>query len=48
MGFFAVLLFAFGVLAETQTRQNIYAGVACIMGGRVAALFVSTDVMSFA
>lgn len=41
MGLFAILLFAFGVLAESRTRQNTYSGVSCIMGGRLAALFVS-------
>jgi len=42
MGLFAILLFAFSVLAESRTRQNIYSGVSCIMGGRLAALFVNT------
>ena len=42
MGLFAILLFAFSMLAESGTRQNIYSGVSCIMGGRLAALFVNT------
>jgi len=40
MGLFAILLFAFSFLAESRTRQNMYSGVSCIMGGRLAALFV--------
>jgi len=43
MGLFAVVLFAFSFLAEARTRQNIYSGVACIMGGRLAALFVNIN-----
>jgi len=42
MGLLAIVLFAFGVLAESRTSQNTYAGASCIMGGRLAALFVST------
>jgi len=46
MGLFAILLFAFSILAESRTRQNIYSGVSCIMGGRLAALFVNNCVVS--
>lgn len=39
MGLFAILLLTFGFLASSATRQNIYSGVKCIMGGRIAAFF---------
>lgn len=42
MGLFAILMLAFSILAESRTRQNIYSGVSCIMGGRLAALFFMT------
>ena len=41
MGFFSVMLLVFGFLATGATRQNIYSGTKCIMGGRVSAAFVS-------
>jgi putative Mn2+ efflux pump MntP len=41
MGCFAIVLLFFGFLATGATRQNIYSGAKCIMGGRVSALFVS-------
>jgi len=37
MGLFAMILVLFGFLASSATRQNIYSGVRCIMGGRIAA-----------
>jgi len=39
MGFYAILLTFFGYLATGATRQKIYSGAKCIMGGRVAAGF---------
>ena len=41
MGCFSFLLLIFGFLATGATRQNIYSGAKCIMGGRVSAAFVS-------
>ena len=41
MGCFAIMLLTFGFLATGATRQNIYSGVKCIMGGSVSAAFVS-------
>ena len=41
MGLFAILLLVFGFLATGATRQNVYSGNKCIMGGRVSAAFVS-------
>ena len=39
MGLFSLLLLTFGFLATGATRENIYSGVKCIMGGRVSAGF---------
>lgn len=39
MGFFSLMLLVFGFLATGATRQNIYAGTKCIMGGRLSAAF---------
>ena len=44
MGVYAIMLLTFGFLATGATRQNIYSGVKCIMGGRVSAAFVSTSI----
>ena len=41
MGLFAILLLVFGFLATGATRQKVYSGNKCIMGGRVSAVFVS-------
>ena len=41
MALYAIVLTVFGYLATGATRQNIYSGAKCIMGGRVAAGFVS-------
>ena len=41
MGCFAIILLVFGFLATGATRQNLYSGARCIMGGRVSAGFVS-------
>ena len=35
------MFLVFGILATGATRQNVYSGAKCIMGGRVSALFVS-------
>jgi len=40
MGLFAIMLLTFGFLATGMTRQNIYANIRCIIGGRVSAIFV--------
>ncbi|KAK0064785.1 proteolipid protein DM beta [Biomphalaria pfeifferi] len=41
MGLFAIILLIFGFLATGSTRNNIYSGPKCIMGGRItAALFM--------
>lgn len=37
MGLFAILLMTFGFLASSATRDNLYSGVKCIMGGRISA-----------
>ncbi|CAH1776299.1 unnamed protein product [Owenia fusiformis] len=37
MGCFAIFLFVFGCLATGATRENVYQGAKCIMGGRVSA-----------
>ncbi|XP_041358811.1 proteolipid protein DM beta-like [Gigantopelta aegis] len=39
MAVFAVILLVFGFLATGATRQNVYSGAKCIMGGRVSAAF---------
>jgi len=39
MGLFAIMLLTFGFLATGMTRQNIYASIRCIIGGRVSAVF---------
>ena len=39
-GFFSLVLLVFGSLATGATRQNIYSGAKCIMGGRISAIFV--------
>ncbi|ELU01175.1 hypothetical protein CAPTEDRAFT_228771 [Capitella teleta] len=39
MGLFSIVLLAFGFLATGATRQNIYSGASCIMGGRISAIF---------
>ena len=41
MGALSIMFLIFGILATGATRQNLYAGAKCIMGGRVSALFVS-------
>lgn len=41
MGLYSIILLVFGFLATGATRQNIYSGAKCIMGGRVSAGFVS-------
>ena len=41
MGVFTILLLVFGFLATGATRQNVYSGAKCIMGGRISAAFVS-------
>ena len=41
MGLYAIILLVFGFLATGATRQNIYSGAKCIMGGRLSAGFVS-------
>jgi hypothetical protein len=41
MALFSILLLVFGFLATGATRQNVYSGKNCIMGGRVSAGFVS-------
>jgi hypothetical protein len=50
MGAFAMVLVVFGFLASSATRQNIYSGVRCIMGGRIAAFLflVLTYLLNFA
>jgi len=50
MGLFAIFLFFFGILASSATRQNMYSGVRCIMGGRISAfLFLCiTYLLNFA
>ncbi len=42
MGLYAIILLVFGFLATGATRQNIYSGAKCIMGGRLSAGFVSS------
>ena len=42
MGLFTIILLIFGFLATGATRQNVYSGAKCIMGGRISAGFVST------
>ena len=44
MGILAIMFLVFGILATGATRQNIYSGAKCIMGGRISALFVSINV----
>ena len=39
MGIFALILLTFGFLATGATRENVYSGTKCIMGGRVSAGF---------
>lgn len=39
MGVFTIILLIFGFLATGATRQNVYSGAKCIMGGRVSAGF---------
>ncbi|XP_048776479.1 proteolipid protein DM beta-like [Ostrea edulis] len=39
MALFSILLLVFGFLATGATRQNVYSGKSCIMGGRVSAGF---------
>lgn len=39
MGLFTILLLIFGILATGATRQNVYSGAKCIMGGRISAGF---------
>ncbi|XP_067663694.1 neuronal membrane glycoprotein M6-a-like [Haliotis asinina] len=39
MGVFAIILLIFGLLATGATRQNVYSGAKCIMGGRISAAF---------
>ncbi|XP_078326259.1 proteolipid protein DM beta-like isoform X2 [Crassostrea virginica] len=39
MALFAIVLLVFGFLATGATRQNVYSGRKCIMGGRVSAGF---------
>lgn len=39
MGIYSFILLFFGFLATGATRQKIYSGAKCIMGGRVSALF---------
>nr|KAG5692014.1 hypothetical protein BaRGS_027659 [Batillaria attramentaria] len=39
MGLFTILLLVFGFLATGATRQNVYSGAKCIMGGRISAGF---------
>ncbi|KAK7096783.1 proteolipid protein DM beta-like [Littorina saxatilis] len=39
MGVFTILLLVFAFLATGSTRQNIYSGAKCIMGGRISAGF---------
>jgi len=50
MAIYAVLLVVFGYLATGATRQNIYSGATCIMGGRIAAGFflVMTQLLNLA
>lgn len=41
MGLYTILLLIFGFLATGATRQNVYSGAKCIMGGRISAgLFI--------
>lgn len=39
MGVFTILLLVFAFLATGATRQNVYSGAKCIMGGRISAGF---------
>ncbi|KAL8617006.1 hypothetical protein ACOMHN_014177 [Nucella lapillus] len=39
MGVFTILLLIFAFLATGATRQNVYSGAKCIMGGRISAGF---------
>lgn len=39
MGLFAIMLLLFGFLSTGTTRQNVYASIRCIVGGRVSAIF---------
>lgn len=39
MGAFSILVLVFGFLATGATRENLYSGAKCIMGGRVSAAF---------
>ncbi|XP_052676061.1 neuronal membrane glycoprotein M6-a-like [Crassostrea angulata] len=39
MALFSIVLLVFGFLATGATRQNVYSGKRCIMGGRVSAGF---------
>ncbi|CAD5114510.1 DgyrCDS3634 [Dimorphilus gyrociliatus] len=39
MGLYAIVLLVFGFLATGATRQKLYSGTKCIMGGRVGAAF---------
>lgn len=41
VGCYSIMLAVFGFLATGATRGNLYSGAKCIMGGRVAATFVS-------
>lgn len=47
MALFAIVLLVFGFLATGATRQNVYSGRKCIMGGRVSAGFVSLFLGSY-
>jgi hypothetical protein len=40
MGLFAIMLLTFGFLSTGLTRQHVYSGIRCIIGGRVSAIFV--------
>jgi len=39
MGCYAIILLVFGFLATGATRDKLYSGAKCIMGGRVSAIF---------
>ncbi|XP_076446871.1 proteolipid protein DM beta-like [Babylonia areolata] len=39
MGVFTIILLVFAFLATGATRQNVYSGAKCIMGGRISAGF---------
>lgn len=41
MGLYAIILLIFGFLATGATREKLYSGTKCIMGGRIGAAFVS-------